>query len=248
MVAPTTKSAHASRKPALLHEPDVSYPGLFGVGEVARPEGAQLIRILGLLLAVLLAAVVIAIAPAALASAHSDLHTSSPAKGATVEPPERVALTFGDTVQKNLAEIAVVNDATGERADNGKPNLTSPKGLTVAVADMEPGAYTVTWAALAADGHRMTGTFGFNVAAASGATTTTTMAPVAPSQATTKTQATAMPKTDKQPETAKQPQVIQTTAAAQTTEPDNRNLKLAACAAVALASLAVLFFTLKPRY
>ncbi|MER0481354.1 copper resistance protein CopC [Streptomyces sp. Edi2] len=111
---------------------------------------------------------------AAPASAHAALTGSTPAQGSVVEKaPEQVTLTFSEGVAMGDNSIRVL-DPRGKRVDPGKlRNLSS--GSTVKYgAGLPPGlgngTYTVTWQAVSADSHPVSGAFTFSVGAPSKAT------------------------------------------------------------------------------
>lgn len=119
---------------------------------------------------------------AAPASAHAALTGSTPAQGSVVEKaPEQVTLTFSEGVAMGDNSIRVL-DPRGKRVDPGKlRNLSS--GSTVKYgAGLPPGlgngTYTVTWQAVSADSHPVSGAFTFSVGAPS-----KTTAPVPQQQA-----------------------------------------------------------------
>lgn len=98
------------------------------------------------------------------AAAHSLLLESSPAAGASVAAPRRLALRFNNRVEKALsrlrvfdargARVAVIVPATGGAADR----------LEGALPPLAPGTYRVQWQVLSTDGHIVSGTFSFTVA------------------------------------------------------------------------------------
>jgi copper resistance protein C len=127
--------------------------------------GPVLVRVLGVL-AALLAALVLA--PVALA--HDTLVSSTPAAGEEVpRPPEQVVLTFSATIGEQFAQVAVV-DGAGTTYQVGQPAVDGPT-LTQAVADLPAGEpLTISYRVVSSDGHPIGGTVPFTVAAAAGGT------------------------------------------------------------------------------
>jgi methionine-rich copper-binding protein CopC len=115
------------------------------------------------------AAWLVAVPPAA---AHSELVSSIPAAGATVDPSPRapIVLSFSEAL------------ATGSKAD-----IVGPDGATAGTAAIDPsdntklswtptaplasGSWTIRWTSVATDGDVLRGTIPFGVAAASAAPT-----------------------------------------------------------------------------
>jgi hypothetical protein len=99
---------------------------------------------------------------AAQAQAHSELASSIPAGGSTVVAPKTITLTF--TRELRLVTLRLVAEGVDEAL---AVDRSAPPGTLFAVPlpAVRPGAYTVKWRAVAADGHIMRGSFSFAVAA-----------------------------------------------------------------------------------
>lgn len=145
------------------------------------PRRSAVLRLL--VVAVALAGALIGgLGGAAPASAHAALTGSTPAQGSVVDhAPEQVALTFSEGVAMGDDSIRVL-DPQGKRVDRGKlRNLCSDSvvkygaGLPPGLGD---GTYTVSWQAVSADSHPVSGAFTFSVGAPS-----KTSAAVSPQQA-----------------------------------------------------------------
>lgn len=100
------------------------------------------------------------------AAAHARLQGAVPAPGAAVPaPPDAVRLTFSEPVEPALSGI-ILADAAGRRVATGTPAL-DPKDGTVLVVPvvgrLGPGPCRVAWHAVADDGHKTSGGFGFTV-------------------------------------------------------------------------------------
>lgn len=129
--------------------------------------------------AVLVGAAALLWAPAA--AAHDDLVSSDPAAGSTVAVlPDQVTLTFSGAVlaEPGTAVVAVV-DAIGSPLQAGEPVVAGPV-VTQPLAGAVSGPMSVQWRVVSADGHPISGAFGFVVTAPTSSPSSTT----APSSAT----------------------------------------------------------------
>ncbi len=127
----------------------------------------------------LLAVVLLATAVASPAAAHTDLVSSSPDNGATLDtPPDQITLKFAEAVLSSGAQI-VAKSADGTKVDLGPAEVSGAKVTAVWPADAADGAYKVSWRVAGADGHPLDGTFGFSVKSAEPAATASAE-PVAP--------------------------------------------------------------------
>jgi hypothetical protein len=165
----------------------------------ARRPAPALLR----LTAVLLLAAGLLVTIPATASAHTGLRTTEPAADSTVTAtPQAVTLTFSASVLGGEVTVTGPDGApvgAGPVAHDGAV-LTAPVALTAA------GTHTVTWTAVADDGHALDGTFVFEHAPATPLPAPGTSAPApTPDQAaptTTSPTATTGTGTSTDPETA----------------------------------------------
>ncbi|MGY1700336.1 copper resistance CopC family protein [Geodermatophilus sp. SYSU D00766] len=131
---------------------------------------ATVVLVLGLLLA----------APGT-ASAHTGLRTTEPAADTSVTAaPQAVTLTFSASVLGGEVTVTGPDGApvgSGPVAHDGAV-LTAPVALTAA------GRHTVTWSAVADDGHALDGTFAFDFAPATPIPTTAAPTTAAPTTST----------------------------------------------------------------
>ena len=128
-----------------------------------------------LLLATLLSGLTL-VSVAGPASAHDVLRSTNPKDGTHVEtPPAEVVLTFDEPALALGTEV-LVTGPSGSVA-TGPPRLVDNE-VRQALAAGPAGAYTVVWRVTSADGHPVSGTFGFTADQAS-ASTTATSAPTA---------------------------------------------------------------------
>lgn len=102
------------------------------------------------------------------AERHFELRRSIPAAD-TVMPasPERIQLWFSQEPNPTGARIGLL-DAGGDAIEIGSAGLVPDTATSLRAELLEPlaaGRYTVTWRAMAADGHVVTGEIPFTVAA-----------------------------------------------------------------------------------
>lgn len=125
------------------------------------------------------------LALAGVASAHSELVSSDPKDGATLDAaPSKVTLIFSEELAED-GNLITVKDAAGKQVDNGDTtlDLNDPNRVTLTVtlkSGLGAGAYTIDWTNMSSDGHSEEGSLGFSVAAAtttSAPTSATTAAP-----------------------------------------------------------------------
>jgi hypothetical protein len=99
------------------------------------------------------------------AFAHAHPQQKEPAADATVpaSTPE-VSIDFDEGLEPAFSSITVTGadnkPATRERSTVSASN---PKHMSVALAPLAPGVYTVAWVAIALDGHRTEGRYTFTV-------------------------------------------------------------------------------------
>ncbi|WP_295118503.1 copper resistance CopC family protein [uncultured Leifsonia sp.] len=124
-------------------------------------------------LGAVLVASALTLLPATAASAHDYLVDSSPASGAVqTEPLTQVSLTFNDRVLDltgNGSSAILQVTAGGRYFETGCPSVLGDS-VTAPVALGAAGAYTVDWQIVSADGHTVSGTYGFEYKPAAGAT------------------------------------------------------------------------------
>ncbi|AQA02924.1 hypothetical protein BVC93_11320 [Mycobacterium sp. MS1601] len=132
----------------------------------------------------LLLASAFAFLTAAPASAHAALVSSDPAADTTVPThPQRVTATFNEAMQPAFAAMTVVGPDGGQW---GKGEV-EVRGATLGIAVLPggpAGLYTVNYRATSADGHVVSGSWGYTVTEpASSATPATTPAASTPTPA-----------------------------------------------------------------
>jgi methionine-rich copper-binding protein CopC len=99
------------------------------------------------------------------AFAHAHPKQRMPGADATVGANLRqVSIEFDDVLEPAFSSLQV-SDATGKSVTAGKSSVDAndKKHMTVALEALKPGVYTVSWVAVAADGHRTQGHYTFTV-------------------------------------------------------------------------------------
>ena len=110
-----------------------------------------------------LSILVTALALAALnVRAHTVLSSSVPADNAVAAAaPETITLAF--STQVRLTGLSL-EDATGRALDLGAIPTATQQQFVIAAPALAPGAYRVSWRAVGADSHVVSGEFRFEVA------------------------------------------------------------------------------------
>lgn len=107
-----------------------------------------------------------ALAWATPALAHAHPERSDPARNAVVaSSPKTVSIWFDDELQPALTHVEVSVGGKVVSVGKGKVDPKSPKLLSVPLAHGGAGKYTVSWHAVADDGHPSKGSFQFTVKA-----------------------------------------------------------------------------------
>jgi methionine-rich copper-binding protein CopC len=97
--------------------------------------------------------------------AHAVLVKSVPARRAVLtRGPARVQLWFNERLEAHFCSLSVWN-AGGQQVDSGDVQVgpEDPKKLSVGLAALTPGAYTVKYRVLSVDGHIVENQFPFTV-------------------------------------------------------------------------------------
>lgn len=99
------------------------------------------------------------------AQAHAHPTHQAPAAGATVTTSQKdVVIDFDDSLEPAFSSVTVA-DTHGNAITSGKAvvDASNRKRMSVALNPLAPGVYTVSWVAVAADGHRTQGHYTFTV-------------------------------------------------------------------------------------
>lgn len=95
------------------------------------------------------------------AHAHTALEQSTPGAGAVVTAaPGHINLTFNSPVK--LVKLELMG-AGHEMPTKFESNAEPKAAFMIETPGMHPGAFTVNWAAIGADGHTVTNSYGFTV-------------------------------------------------------------------------------------
>jgi len=116
------------------------------------------------------------------ALAHARLLETYPADGATLaQSPEQVQLRFSESVEAAFEPIEVYDEG-GNRVDENDAHTTpeKPKVLVTDLEELPEGVYSVNWHVTSADGHPVSGTFGFAVDASASNTEAGAGEPIEP--------------------------------------------------------------------
>ncbi|HEY2023628.1 copper resistance CopC family protein [Paraburkholderia sp.] len=110
------------------------------------------------------AALLAGIALAGSAFAHVFPEKQEPGAGATVASPAQVKVTFDGPLEPAFSSLTVT-DAGGRQVSTQKSAVDAqqPAVMTVPLPALAAGHYTVHWVAVASDGHRTHGDYGFDV-------------------------------------------------------------------------------------
>ncbi|WP_233830294.1 copper resistance CopC family protein [Paraburkholderia sp. ZP32-5] len=98
------------------------------------------------------------------AFAHVFPQKQEPGAGATVAAPSQVKVTFDGPLEPAFSSLTVT-DASGKTVSTQKSAVDAqlPAVMTVPLPSLAAGHYTVHWVAVASDGHRTHGDYGFDV-------------------------------------------------------------------------------------
>jgi copper resistance protein C len=101
--------------------------------------------------------------------AHSFPEQEIPAAGQTLtSPPSEVTIKYDAPIEKLFAKLEVL-DANGKNQAAGDLIYGNDgTTLSIKVAPLKPGDYTVKWAVVCVDTHRTQGSYTFTVAPAGG--------------------------------------------------------------------------------
>lgn len=116
-------------------------------------------------IAVTVVAATAVVGPLNAAQAHDELIDTVPADGVEVDTvPDEVRLEFSG----EIAPVGTVVEVTGPLGEvtDGEPEIDGTEVIQPLLADVAPGDYSVVWRVTSADGHPISGEFGYDVASA----------------------------------------------------------------------------------
>lgn len=97
------------------------------------------------------------------ASAHTHLQQSNPADNSVITAsPTHLVLSFSEAAR--LTALSIQKDNEPERKLQ-PPSTAAAQQISVPLPPLAPGAYSVSWHVLSDDGHVMSGTLHFTLAA-----------------------------------------------------------------------------------
>ncbi|MFP4889639.1 copper resistance protein CopC [Paraburkholderia sp. EG304] len=110
------------------------------------------------------AALIAGLTLASAALAHVFPQKQEPGAGASVAAPAQVKLTFDGPLEPAFSSLSVT-DASGKQVGTRKSSVDAqqPAVMTLPLPTLAAGHYTVHWIAVAPDGHRTHGDYGFDV-------------------------------------------------------------------------------------
>ena len=101
------------------------------------------------------------------AYAHADLVKTVPAQEEAIAAPlEEIRLTFTEAPELAFSEVSI-GGANLPEVELGELSLDTEDNKTLIVpieGELSPGAYTVQWTVVSADGHKVEGQYVMNVA------------------------------------------------------------------------------------
>jgi methionine-rich copper-binding protein CopC len=107
---------------------------------------------------------VLALGGAAIASAHTEVTSTTPASGATVKSTlARVTVTFNGEVERGTLRVTGPAGRVASLSNGGRDPRNTSRLLVGLKRSLKPGAYTASWSVVAADGHRQKGSFHFKL-------------------------------------------------------------------------------------
>ncbi|MGF6466624.1 copper resistance CopC family protein [Paraburkholderia youngii] len=111
-----------------------------------------------------LAALIAGVTFASAALAHVFPQKQEPGAGASVAAPAQVKVTFDGPLEPAFSSLSVT-DASGKQVGTQKSSVDArqPAVMTLPLPRLAAGHYTVHWVAVASDGHRTHGDYGFDV-------------------------------------------------------------------------------------
>lgn len=108
--------------------------------------------------------IVLILAAVPLALAHAHPKVMKPAPNSSGPAPSSISITFSEAVEPNFSTIRLADEkghAVGSAVS--KPLPADPRTITLAVPKLTEGTYVVYWISVAADGHRLEGSYKFTV-------------------------------------------------------------------------------------
>lgn len=103
----------------------------------------------------------------ALVYAHADLVSVVPEPGATLDAaPAEIRLTFSEPVGAGSSVVLLAEGFETVEGVSAAPVDDDARVLVAPLPALAEGEYTVQWTAVSADGHEISGSYGFSISAA----------------------------------------------------------------------------------
>jgi methionine-rich copper-binding protein CopC len=100
------------------------------------------------------------------AAAHTELDHSDPAPGAQLtESPAEIRLTFSEPAGAASQIVLLVDGFQPVEGIMAQIDTDRPEEVFAMLPPLEPGIYTVQWTATSDDGHEVSGSYSFSIAA-----------------------------------------------------------------------------------
>ncbi|MDX6410413.1 MAG: copper resistance protein [Gaiellaceae bacterium] len=111
-------------------------------------------------------AAVLALGVATTVPAHTEVRSTSPASGTTVKTSiTRVTVTFSAPLRRGTLRVVGAGGKVVSAGGGGRDPRNTSRLLVGLKGGLKPGSYRAKWTAVAADGHRQNGAFGFRLRA-----------------------------------------------------------------------------------
>jgi methionine-rich copper-binding protein CopC len=106
----------------------------------------------------------LALGGAAIASAHTEVKSTSPANGASAKTTlTRVTVTFTGALASGKLRVSGPGGKLASLSNGGRDPRNTSRLLVGLRGSLKPGSYTASWSVVAADGHRQKGSFRFKL-------------------------------------------------------------------------------------
>ncbi len=99
----------------------------------------------------------------AAAGAHAHLEKAIPAADSKIAEVQELRLSFSEAVEPRLSSVRLETSEERTVTEPGaEPDPADPRVLVVRLYEkLPPGVYKVRWSVVAADGHKMSGSYSF---------------------------------------------------------------------------------------
>ena len=109
-------------------------------------------------------AAVLVLGAVAVAAAHTEVKSTSPAKGAVAKTSiSRVTVTFDGTLRRGTLRVSGPRGTVVSKGAGGRDPRNIKRLLAGLKGGLKAGSYKASWTIVAADGHRQRGSFRFRL-------------------------------------------------------------------------------------